>query len=87
MLERKTVVDQIEIRRDGSVGVRLALLIVDGAKEVGKEYHRVSFDGSADVAALFDDLNGALQENGHEPVSQPDILRIMEHSQHAAAAD
>lgn len=87
MLERKTVVDQIEIRRDGSVGVRLALLIVDGAKEAGKEYHRVSFDAGADVAALFDDLNSALQGNGYEPVSQPDILRIMEHSQHAAAAD
>ena len=87
MLENKTVVDQIEIRRDGTVGVRLALLIVDGIVERSKQYHRTSYNAGDDVAAIFDTINEDLVDKGFEPVSQPDILRIMEHSQHAAAAD
>ena len=40
MLEKKEIVDQIEITRDGHVQVRQATLIVEDGVEIAKTYHR-----------------------------------------------
>ena len=39
-LEEKSVIDQIEVTRNGSVNVRRADLILKDGVEIGKTYHR-----------------------------------------------
>ena len=39
-LEEKSVIDQIEVTRNGSVNVRRADLILKDGAEIGKTYHR-----------------------------------------------
>lgn len=79
MLERKTVVDLIEVHRDDSLGVRLALLVVDGEKELACQYHRVLFYPGQCVSTLMKEVNECLVGEGEEPVSAYDIFRIEEH--------
>lgn len=81
-MERKTVVDQIEITRAGMVQVRLALLIVDGEKEISSRYHRTAFDPRVENAAMIQmyAVNTHLLEMGEKPIPQEDIDRVMAHA-------
>ncbi|GAG96712.1 unnamed protein product, partial [marine sediment metagenome] len=40
MLEKITVIDQIEVTRDGTIQVRRADLIIEDGVEIAKTYHR-----------------------------------------------
>lgn len=64
MLERKTVVDQIEICRDGAVRIRMALLIVDGSTELNSRWHRTSVGPGGDAAAQMQHVNDHLVQMG-----------------------
>lgn len=54
MLSKKTIIDQIEISRHGSINIRLALLVEDDGAEISKRWHRVSIDPGMDVDAVLD---------------------------------
>lgn len=64
MLERKTVIDQIEICRDGAVRVRLVLLIMDGVQELNSRYHRTVIEPSTDAVAQMQHVNDHLAQMG-----------------------
>ncbi len=49
MLEKKSVIDQIEITRDGCVQIRRADLIIEDGKEIAKTYHRHVLSPGADL--------------------------------------
>ena len=51
MLEKKLVIDQIEIIRDGNLQIRWANLIIENGVEIAKTYHR-------NVLHPDDDLDG-----------------------------
>jgi hypothetical protein len=51
MLERKSILDQIEITREGALQVRIGLLIVDGDKELSCKWHRFCLPADADIPA------------------------------------
>lgn len=51
MLEKKLVVDEIGVTRDGSLQIRHANLIIEDGAEIAKTYHR-------NVLHPGDDLNG-----------------------------
>ena len=75
MLERKSILDKIEITRDGSMQVRIGLLIMDGDKEVGCKWHRYALpaDDSIPADAVYlqmDAVNANLVQMGEEPVGQ-----------------
>lgn len=65
MLTRKTVVDEITIRRDGSTQIRLGLLILDGDKEIATEWHRTTVEPGGDVDAQLAIVDTALRNKGH----------------------
>lgn len=75
-IQRKTVVDQIEINRNGSISVRLCLLLVDGATEIGSKFHRTVIDNSVTPEDQLAFVNQHLSEMGEKPVSADDIARI-----------
>lgn len=53
MLNKKTIIDQIEIARHGSINIRLALIVEDDGIEISKRWHRVSIDPGMDVDAVL----------------------------------
>jgi hypothetical protein len=57
MFEQRTIVDQIEIRRDGSIGVRLALIVLKDSAEISSTWHRTSIEPGQDVDATMSAVN------------------------------
>lgn len=51
MIEKKTVIDQIEITRNGTIQVRFALLVLDDGEEISSRWHRTAIEPGADVVA------------------------------------
>lgn len=49
MLEKKTIIDQIEVTRNGTIGIRLALQVLEDGEELSKTWHRVSIEPGMDV--------------------------------------
>lgn len=78
-LERKVVIDQIEINRNGYTGVRMAILILEDGKEIDCKWHRTAVDPSALAEEQMAVVNAHLQEMGLPPVSDEDIAKLALH--------
>lgn len=76
MLERKTKIDMIEKSRDGYIGLRIALLIMDGDIELAKRWHRVAISQSDDVELVMINTNEHLKSIGEECVSEQEIAIV-----------
>lgn len=81
MLERKSILDQIEITREGFLQVRIGLLIVDGDVEVSKKFHRFVLPADSTVpedavAQQMAAVNAHLEVMGEAPVGQRCIDRM-----------
>lgn len=59
-ITKKTILDQIEITRDGVVQIRLAKIIEEDGVELAKEYHRTSVEPGGDVDAQMAAVNAHL---------------------------
>lgn len=73
MIERKAILDQPEISRYGALGVRIALLLVDGQEEIDSKWHRTSIPADVDPQAQMHAVNQHLLSMGYPAVSQGDI--------------
>lgn len=80
-IERKTIIDQIEITGGGEVRTRFGLLLVEGDKVLSVNYHRTIFDvGSPNCVALtMYSVNTHLVSMGEQPLPQEQIDRIAAH--------
>lgn len=90
-IERRTIVEQIEIKRDGVVQVRLAKQIVDGDTVLASEYHRAAFDPGADLDAAIPVVEAHLKQMGDAEVGPAEWARLrrvvaMEHTPEGIAA-
>jgi hypothetical protein len=54
MIEKKTVIDQIEVTSDAHVNIRFAIQVVEGDHVFSSTWHRVSIEPGADVEAILD---------------------------------
>lgn len=70
MIERKTMLDRVELSRDGSVSIRLALMLVENGVELHTQYHRCSIDINGDVVTQMADVVGHLAEQGFPPLPE-----------------
>lgn len=75
-IERKTVVDQIEICRNGSINIRLGLLLVEDGAEIDCKYHRTVLEPGTTAIDQFAVVNAHLSAVGKNPVSDEDIASI-----------
>lgn len=73
MIERQTKLDQPEIHRSGSLGVKIAILLVDDGQEIDCKWHRTSIPADVDPQAQMDAVNQHLLSMGYPAVSQGDI--------------
>jgi hypothetical protein len=90
-LKRRTIIDQIEIKRDGTVQVRLAKQVVDGDEVLRSEYHRLGVEPGADLESYLPAVNAhlsALHEAEVEEAEWDRVRRIvsLEHRAEAVAA-
>lgn len=77
MLEKKTILSQIECTSTGVIGIRLKKVIMDGDLEISSEYHRTTLapGGSLDaqIAAVNDNLKNAY---GYPAIAVATVERI-----------
>jgi len=76
MLEKKNVVDQIEITRDGHIQVRRASLILEDGVEIAKSYHRHVLAPGDDASAEDSKVTSIA-----EVVWTPEVVKAYEDDQ------
>jgi hypothetical protein len=73
MIERKTIVDQIEVTRDGHIQLRFGLLLVEDGKEIDCKWHRTAIEPGGDIERQIDAVNAHLGALGHPACAQNEL--------------
>jgi hypothetical protein len=76
MIEKQTIVDQIEITRTGYVQVRLGLLLIDDGREIDCKWHRTSIEPGGDVDRQMAAVNASLEQAGKLAVDGAGIEKV-----------
>ena len=79
-ITQQTVLDKIEINSDGSIGIRLTLLVLNNDTEISRAYHRTMINPGDDIPTQMQAVNDNLAAMGDQPVSDADIQSIVDHS-------
>lgn len=72
MIEKRTIIDQIEIARSGHIQIRFGLLLVEDGTEISCQWHRTSIEPGGDVDATIAAVNADITTRGTlkaQPVS------------------
>lgn len=76
MIEKKTIVDKIEIARDGTMQIRLGLLIVEDGVELDCKWHRTAVEPGVSVDNQMELCNAHLISMGRSPADTSEIKKI-----------
>ena len=78
MISKNTVVDQIEVIRNGIIQVRIALEFVENGVVLSSRWHRTAIEVGGDVDAQMAAVNAHITSEpmNEQPVSAADIARI-----------
>ena len=76
---KQTVVDQIEITRNGTMQIRIGLELVEDGAVLSNKWHRTMVDPGGDVTAQIAAVNAYLLAMGEQEVSAADIAKIKAH--------
>ena len=76
MIEKKTLVDQIEITRSGILQIRFGLLIVEDGKELATQWHRTTIAPGVDVDAQIAAVNVHLAQMAQAPCPVEETARV-----------
>lgn len=77
MIEKKTIVDQIEVTQGGHVQIRFAVQLVEDGKVIDSKWHRTSVVPGGDVDAQIAVVNAHLESMGKARViDTPGVDRI-----------
>ena len=74
MLEKKTIIDQIEITRNGTIQVRLAILVLEDGEEISSAWHRTSIPPGTNSADQMAAVNAHLQQMKKETVQDTSLI-------------
>lgn len=72
-IERKTVLDKLEIFADGSIQIRMALQLVDGDQVLSTKFHRTAVVGEESVTAALSQVAAGLQAQGWAPMAAEEV--------------
>lgn len=76
MIEKKTVIDRIEITRDGSVQIRFGLLLVEDGVEIGSSWHRTLVEPGGDAEAQIAAVNADIISRPELKAAPVDVERV-----------
>jgi len=77
MLERKSMVEQIELPSSGGVQVKIALMIVEGDKVLSSSWHRTLVTHGGNAVTQMSYVQAHLSEMGEALLSQEDVARVV----------
>lgn len=77
-MHKQTVLDQIEITRDGTIGLRFAKEVVDDdGTVISKEWHRTALPPGTDIDGQMEAVNNHLAADLKcAPVAASEIARV-----------
>jgi len=75
-LTQQSVVDQIEVTRDGTLQVRMCLEVLNGATIISSANHRTSIPPGGDIVGQMQAVNNHLVQMGQLAVNTTDIAKI-----------
>src|SRR5262249_14559086 len=78
MIEKRTVIDQIEITRSGHIAIRFGLLLVDDGQEIDCKWHRTMIPPGGDVDAQIALVSEHLAAMGKAPIDSDGIADLKE---------
>lgn len=76
MIEKKTIIDQIEITRDGTLQIRMSLQIVEDGEVIDERWHRTSIPPGVEVDGQMQAVNSHLSSMGRAALPQEEIDRV-----------
>jgi len=76
MIERKSIIDQLEYPRNGGTGVRIALLIVDGSVEINSRWHRTFIPAGLLASTQMGEVSAHLEQMGEAAISTEDVAKV-----------
>lgn len=76
MIERKSMVDQIEVPVTGGVAVRIAILLIEDGKVLSSKWHRTMIPPDISAAEQLAYVNAHLAQMGEVAISSEDIQRV-----------
>lgn len=79
-LQRRTIIDRIEILHSGHLQVRLAKQIVDGEAVQASEYHRFVVDPGGDIEHQVAGVNVHLKALGAPAILESDLPQLHRHA-------
>jgi hypothetical protein len=80
-IEKQTIIDQIEVTRNGTIQVRFGLLLVEDGKEIDCKWHRTTLPPGVDVDAQLAavDAHMAAMNKGRIDVARlPELKSIVQ---------
>lgn len=75
-IEKQTIVDQIEITRDGTIQIRFGLLLIENGVEIDMKYHRTVVPPNGDVQLQIAAVNADLRRRGGAEVDLAQVARV-----------
>jgi hypothetical protein len=79
-MQTRTILDQIEIRGNGTVQIRLLKQIVNGGAVLHSEPHRTSLEPHGDAAVQFAAVDAHLKSLGFDPPITSVWKRVSDHA-------
>lgn len=76
MIEKRTVIDQIEVARDGTVQLRFGLLLIEDGVEIHNHPHRETIAPGDDVTAALAAINAGITTDETLRAAPIDAARI-----------
>jgi hypothetical protein len=77
MIERKTILDQYEVTRDGVIQVRIGLLLIEDGVETDCKWHRTVIPPGISVDAQMALVNDHLKAMGKPTLDDEQIARLV----------
>lgn len=79
MLEKRTVLEQIEVRDNDIVGIKLQKQIVDNGVVIQSSPHRADVHPLISVAELVGIVNDGLEQMGFPPMPDEAVAKLSAH--------
>lgn len=76
MIEKQTIIDQIEVTRNKTIQVRLGLLLLEDGKEISCQWHRTVIEPGVAVEDQINIVNTHLQQMGKSPVAVEQLAEL-----------
>lgn len=84
---KKTILDQIEVTKDGHIQIRMRKQVIDGDSVFDFGFHRTFVECGGDVDKQMALVNAHLAQMGFGVISAKEIAEIKQHAQIAFTPD